>query len=397
MRRLRFFTCVLFLSGTFVVGAGATEARTAATNLACARQIVASWTAAQLANETIAIPVEATSVGALAPAARDGYGGLLLFGATAPASMPQILATLQRERPGHYAWMVMTDEEGGGVERLTNLVGSFPWAQTMGKNLGRAQIRAIARRVGTELLAAGVNTDLAPVLDVDGRAQYPGEANPDGYRSFSGMSPVAANDGSSFMWGLQDAGVTSVVKHFPGLGYSTRNTDYGPAATLSWAKLQSTGLPPFEEAIANGATAIMLSNARIPGLTPLPAGLSPVVVHYLRVTLGYKGLIMTDSLSAGAISALHLAEPAASVIALAAGDDMILFGSPTSVSASLALAAKISAAIVDAVTEGTLTKSTLIEAAAQDLAVRNQRLCTPTTTTTSRTTTTTSPTTTTTS
>ena len=227
-----------------------------------------------MANETIAIPVEATSVGALAPAARAGYGGILLFGTTAPASMPQILATLQRERPGRYAWMVMTDEEGGGVERLTNLVGSFPWAQTMGKNLTAAHITAIAQRVGTALSAAGVNTDLAPVLDVDARAQYPGAANPDGYRSFSGVPSIAATDGTAFMKGLQQAGVLSVVKHFPGLGYSTRNTDYGPAATLSWAKLQTTGLVPFRQAIADGASAVMMSNARVPGLTPLPAGLS---------------------------------------------------------------------------------------------------------------------------
>jgi beta-N-acetylhexosaminidase len=296
--------------------------------------------------------------------------------------MPQILATLQRERPGHYAWMVMTDEEGGGVERLTNLVGAFPWPQTMGKNLSAPRITAIAKRVGTALSAAGVNTDLAPVLDVDGRAQYPGEANPDGYRSFSGVPTVAATDGSAFMKGLEQAGVLSVVKHFPGLGYSTRNTDYGPAATLSWAKLQSTGLIPFRQAIADGATAVMMSNARVPGLSSLPAGISPVVVQYLRTTLGFKGLIVTDSLSAGAISALHLAEPAASVLALAAGDDLILFGSPTSVAASLTLAAKISTAIVNALTKGTLTKSTLVAAAAQDLAARNQLNCTATTTTT---------------
>src|ERR1700689_2004273 len=187
MRRLRFFTCVVVLSAAMVVGAGASESRTSPTNLPCASQIVATWSTTQLANETIAIPVAATNIGALAPAARAGYGGILLFGSTAPASMPRVLATLQRERPGHYAWMVMTDEEGGGVERLTNLVGSFPWAQTMGKNLDAAQITAIARRVGTALSAAGVNTDLAPVLDVDARAQYPGEANPDGYRSFSGV------------------------------------------------------------------------------------------------------------------------------------------------------------------------------------------------------------------
>ena len=135
------------------------------------------------------------------------------------------------------------------------------------------------------------------------------------------------------MKGLQEAGVLSVVKHFPGLGYATRNTDYGPAATLSWAKLQSTGLVPFRQAIADGATAVMMSNARIPGLD-VAAGrhLAGRRAGTFAPTLGFKGLIVTDSLSAGAISALHLAEPAASVLALAAGDDMILFGSPTSVS-----------------------------------------------------------------
>jgi beta-N-acetylhexosaminidase len=193
---------------------------------------------------------------------------------------------------------------------------------------------------------------------------------------------VAAADGTAFMKGLQQAGVLSVVKHFPGLGYATRNTDYGPAATLSWAKLQSTGLVPFRQAIADGATAVMMSNARVPGLSSLPAGLSPVVVQYLRTTLDFKGLIVTDSLSAGAISALHLAEPAATVLALAAGDDLILFGSPTSVAASLTLAAKISTAIVNALTKGTLAKSTLVAAAAQDLAARNQLNCAATTTTT---------------
>ena len=379
---MRLLLGALVLSSLFIVNASASEPRTTATNLTCANQTVSTWTTTQLANETIAIPVAATNIGGLAPAARAGYGGILLFGTTAPASMPQVLATLQRERPGHYAWMVMTDEEGGGVERLTNLVGSFPWAQTMGKNLNAAQITAIARRVGSALSAAGVNTDLAPVLDVDARAQFPGQANPDGYRSFSGVPSLAATDGTAFMKGLQESGVLSVVKHFPGLGYATQNTDYGPAATLSWAKLQSTGLVPFRQAIADGATAVMMSNARIPGLTPLPAGISPVAVQVLRTTLGFKGLIVTDSLGAGAISALHLSVPAASVLALAAGDDLILFGSPTSVTASLAQAAQISNAIIAALTKGTLSKATLIAAAAQDLAARNQLTCSPTTTTT---------------
>src|SRR5579863_2449879 len=252
MRRLRIFSGAAVLLS--IVTASVNVSGAVTTNLACATQIVSTWSTSQLANETIAIPVEATNIGGLGPAARAGYGGILLFGSTAPSTMPQILATLQRERPGHYAWMVMTDEEGGGVVRLSNLVGSFPWAQTMGKNLDAAQITAIGKRVGTALSAAGVNTDLAPVLDVDARAQFPGAANPDGYRSFSGTASIAAADSSAFMKGLQEAGVLSVVKHFPGLGYATRNTDYGPAATHSWATLKSTGLIPFRQAIADGAS-----------------------------------------------------------------------------------------------------------------------------------------------
>lgn len=383
MRTSRVVGSLVLVASCLAGTASASESRTAATNLACATQIVSSWTTTQLADETIAIPVNAANIGGLGPAARAGYGGYLLFGSTAPASMPAIFSTLQRERPGHYASIVMTDEEGGGVERLTNLVGSFPWAQTMGKNLNASQITAIGLRVGKALAAAGVNTDLAPVLDVDGRAEEPGAANPDGYRSFSGTPSVAAADGTAFMKGLAQANVLSVVKHFPGLGYANRNTDYGPAATLSWATLQKTGLVPFRQALANGAAAVMMSNARIPGLTSLPAGLSPVAVQALRQTLGFKGLIVTDSLGAGAISALHLSQPAASVVALAAGDDLILFGSPTSVSASLALAAQIASAIVKGVARGTLSKSMLIAAAAQDLAARNQLSCaSPTTTTT---------------
>jgi hypothetical protein len=69
-------------------------------------------------------------------------------------------------------------------------------------------------------------------------------------------------------------------------------------------------------------------------------------------------------------------------MALTAGDDLILFGSPTSVAASLDLAARVSTAILNAVTQGTLAKSTLIAAAAQDLAARNQLSCSATTTTT---------------
>lgn len=375
MRLLRIVSgSVLAVVGLLFVATGESNA-SSSNQLVCATQIVSAWPVRQIANETIVVPVYATSIGSMAPAARAGYGGLLLFGTVAPASMPAIIGALQRERPLPNSMLVMTDEEGGGVMRLNNAVSAFPWAQVMGRHYSPVQILGVARRVGWQLQHLGVNMDLAPVIDVDGRAEFPGAANPDGLRAFSGIPAIVAADGTAFMQGLIKANVIPVVKHFPGLGYATRNTDYGPAATLSWATLQATGLVPFKQAIANGAPAVMLSNARVPGLSALPAGLSPAVVQVLRNTLNFKGLIVTDSLSAGAISALHLAEPAASVMALQAGADLILFGSPTSPAKSLALAGGISDAIVAAVNNGTLLKSILVTAAAQVLVTNNTVSC----------------------
>jgi beta-N-acetylhexosaminidase len=169
--------------------------------------------------------------------------------------------------------------------------------------------------------------------------------------------------------------VLAVVKHFPGLGGASGNTDYAPASTLSWSKLQTTGLVPFRSALSSGASAIMMSNATVPGLTALPTSISPVAYDYLRTQLGFGGLIVTDSLAAGALSAIHLGPPLASAKAIAAGADLVLAGSPPSVSASLALAAETSSVIQQAERSGTISLSTLRAAAAQVLASRNTLSC----------------------
>lgn len=352
-----------------------TTAASTTSNLACAEQSVATWSVRQLANETISVSAEASDIAAMAPAARDGYGAILLFGTTAPAGFATTLASLQRKRPEQGAMLVMTDQEGGGVERLTNLIATLPWAQTMGKNLTAAQITAQGLRVGTSMRSAGINTDLAPVADVDGRAVEPGARDPDGFRSFSGVPAKTAADAVAFANGLREAQVLAVVKHFPGLGGATGNTDDSPAATLAWPTLQKTGLVPFRAAIRDGVRAIMVSNATVPGLTSLPASISPAAIGYLRDELGFSGLLVTDSLSAGAIGAIHLSVPAASVRALGAGADLVLAGTPASSAASLQLAGATSSAIQQAVARGTISLSTLRDAAAQVLASVNTVSC----------------------
>src|SRR5271169_7096758 len=167
-------------------------------NLACAEAVVTNWSLPALAAETVVVPVDASSIVTMVPAARDGFGGLILFGANAPTTLAASLGVIQAASANGYPLLVMTDEEGGGVWRLANLVPGIPWAQTMGRTLTPDQITAIAHRVGAALVKLGVTVDLAPGLDVDGRAVEPGAGDPDGYRSFSGSPSVVAADGTAF-------------------------------------------------------------------------------------------------------------------------------------------------------------------------------------------------------
>jgi beta-N-acetylhexosaminidase len=379
-RSARYALAAVVVTAGLVAAVVAGSSTPSASSLACASAIVTKWSLPALAAETVVVPVDARAVASMVPAARDGFGGLILFGSSAPANLAATIARVQAASASRYPLLVMTDEEGGGVWRLANLVPGIPWPQVMGRTLTPTQITARARRVAGDLLALGVTVDLAPVLDVDGRAVVPGPSNPDGLRSFGASPTRDATDGTAFMSGLEAGGVTAVVKHFPGLGGSSVNTDVAPSPTKAWSVLQTTGLVPFERAIAAGAPAVMMSNASIPGLTSLPAGISGAAVHALRTALHFSGLIMTDSLSAGALSARHISVTRAAVEALRAGSDEVLFGVPRSPATGLSLALQVRAAIVAAVVHRTLARATLVAAAAQVLALR-QDVCAATPTT----------------
>jgi beta-N-acetylhexosaminidase len=343
------------------------------------RAVLSKWSLAKLADQTIVVPAEETDVTALLAGAKAGYGGVILFGASAPSNLGRGLETLRRNVPDHLGFVVMTDEEGGDIQRMANLVGSMPWPSQMGATMPPSQIQARARQVASKMSSNGVNMDLAPVIDVDGRAVAPGASDPDGFRSFSGNTSVVEADGVAFLKGMLEGGVVPVVKHFPGLGGVSGNTDDGPASTLSWTSLQKVAIPPFVAASKAGVPAVMVSNAIVPGLTGrTPASLSySAVTQELRRHLGFKGLIITDSLSAKAISdaPLSLSVPEAAVQAIEAGSDMMLFGSSGSTSRDLALAASISHSLVAAVGSKQLSEAQLVSAAAAVLAVKRINVC----------------------
>ncbi|MEU6667967.1 glycoside hydrolase family 3 N-terminal domain-containing protein [Streptomyces sp. NPDC046727] len=334
---------------------------------------LAGWSNRRLAMLTIAVPVSEASVSDVTSEVSAGAGGVLLFGSKAPSDLGSRLTVLKSHVPGHLGLLVMTDQEGGGIQRMANLVGSLPWAAYMGTHWTPAQIQQNVTKVATKMSAAQVNMDLAPVVDVDGRNVAPSKTNPDGWRSFSGSTSVVSAAGVAYMNGLRAGGVIPVVKHFPGLGGSSYNSDFGPARTLPWSTLQKVGIPPFTAAIKAGAPAIMVSNNIVPGLGTNPASLSPTVISSeLRGKLGFKGLVVTDSLSAKAISAAGFSVPSAAVQALRSGADMVMFDLGSNVSSQTSA---IATAITNAVTSKHLARSRLIDAAGHVLAVRHVNLC----------------------
>jgi beta-N-acetylhexosaminidase len=318
--------------------------------------VLATWSTARLAEQTIVIPVGEDQVASITAEIQAGAGGVILFGTQAPTDVAASLARLSAAAPGGIAPFIMTDEEGGAVQRMANLVGVMPSARTMAATMTTAQIQQLALTVGGKLKAAGVTVDLAPVLDLDGRPG-PSATNPDGTRSFSADEATAEAAGLAFANGLRAAGVVAVVKHFPGLGGATGNTDNMAAATVPWSDLRS-GIP-----------AVMVANATVPGLTTLPASLSTAVITgQLRQQLGFSGLVITDSLSATAIQAAGYSVSAASVQALRAGADVVLYNAtPTTVAS---LTQQVVAAIVTAVGNASLSRSRLENAVTHILSVK---------------------------
>jgi beta-N-acetylhexosaminidase len=310
---------------------------------------------------TIVDPVDEAAVATLAPQVKSGIGGIILSGSDGTPALGTQLSALKKLAPSGRAPFVMVDEEGGSVQRLLSLVGNVPAARTMGATMTPAAIEQLALRLGVKMRALGITMDLAPVVDLDAGAG-PNSTDADGTRSFSLDPTVTGNDALAFAKGLLAAKVLPVLKHFPGLGGATGNTDLARASTEPYAGVNSAAIAPFRVAIRAGMPAVMISNAQVPRLTSLPAGLSgAVVTSLLRGQLGFSGLVLTDSLSADSIPQSGFSLRAAAVAAIQAGADEVLFNAlPADVATDNAA---ISAALVQAVATAKLPRARLIAAA----------------------------------
>jgi beta-N-acetylhexosaminidase len=219
--------------------------------------------------------------------------------------------------------LIGIDQEGGSVTRLPDPWTVFPDQRQLAE--GEAPEKALTDYAATcarELLATGINFNLAPVLDV---APAGNECFME-RRALGGDPETVARLGCLVIEEMQRGGLAACGKHFPGLGAARLDPHHqGFAIDKTRQALEAADLSPFRAAIAAGVAALMTSHTVYPALDPeRPATLSPAILTgLLREELGYDGLLLTDDLEMGAIENERGAAEAA-VLALKAGADLLL-------------------------------------------------------------------------
>lgn len=223
--------------------------------------------------------------------------------------------------------LVTVDQEGGKVQSLSGPGFSTIPAATEQAEVAPSQLRSQAAAWGRELAAAGVSWNLAPVMDLV-PASSAAKNPPIGalQREYGNTADSVTAHAGAFVGGMSDAGVATAVKHFPGLGYVTANTDATAGVTDGVTVFDSESVGVFRSGIEAGATTVLMSTAVYARMDPAaPAAFSSTVVqHGVREVLGFDGVVVTDDLS-GAAQVAAWSPGDRAISAIAAGCDLVLF------------------------------------------------------------------------
>ncbi|WP_217702799.1 glycoside hydrolase family 3 protein [Nocardioides guangzhouensis] len=249
-------------------------------------------------------------------------GGVIVFSDNVDSArqITRSNRTLAREvgRP----LVVGVDQEGGTVARVLGEATRFPAFMSAGAADDADLTRAAARGSGAELLGMGFDLVFAPDADVT-----IGPSDPViGSRSAGSRPGLVTRHVVAATQGYQDAGVVPVLKHFPGHGSLTTDSHLAlPVQRRTRAQLDRVDLRPFREAVADGAPAVMTGHIDVRAVDPgRPASVSRKVTSgLLRRDLGFRGVVVTDSLAMDGVEK-QLPGGRGAVAALRAGADVLL-------------------------------------------------------------------------
>ena len=275
-------------------------------------------------------------------------GGLIFFQG---GPMRQAKLTNRYQSKAKVPLFIGIDAEWGLSMRLDSTY-RYPWNMTLGAIQDLKLIEKVGANMAKESKRLGVHFNFSPVLDINTNPKNPII----GFRSFGENKKIVAEKAIALMKGIQDNGVYTTGKHFPGHGDTATDSHYAlPLVTASKEHLEAIELYPYRRMFDEGMVSVMVAHLSVPSLesdAAVPTSLSKkVVTDLLKKELGFDGLIFTDALNMKAAS--NFKKPGdIDLEALLAGNDVLLFSENVPVAVE-----KLRTAYQD----GTLTEERLAE------------------------------------
>ncbi len=285
-------------------------------------------------------------------------------------------------KDGGIPLIISADQEGGSVYRLGSGT-ALPGNMALGATGSVEYAQAAGEIIGSELSVLGINTNLAPVVDVNNNANNPVI----GLRSYSDDAELVGTLASATIKGLADYNVIGCAKHFPGHGDTATDSHYGlPVVDKSKEELLENELKPYEVAIDQGIEMIMTAHILYPQLDDtkvfsnktgqeesLPATMSKkILTDLLKGEMGFDGIVCTDAMNMAGVSAIYDQVQAVKV-AIAAGVDMICMPCTLYNLDDLKDLDAIIDGVVAAVESGEIPESRLDDAVTRILTVKENR------------------------
>lgn len=250
---------------------------------------------------------------------REKIGGLVFF-----QGGPQRQAELTNkyQKLAKVPLLIAMDGEWGLGMRLDSTI-SYPYQMTLGAIRDNTLIYKMGAEVAYDFKRLGMQMNFGPDMDVNNNPNNPVI----GYRSFGDNKYNVAKKGIAYMQGMQDNGILTTAKHFPGHGDTDVDSHLDlPMLPFSRQRLDSLEEYPFKQAIAAGLSGIMVAHINIPALDStahLPSTLSkPIVTGILKDSLGFKGLVVSDAMEMKGV-VKYFPNGEADVKAFIAGDDIL--------------------------------------------------------------------------
>ena len=268
-------------------------------------------------------------------------GGLLFSGGKL---VDQVNLTNYAQEMAEVPLLLTFDGEWGLAMRLKETL-DFPRNRVLGCIQDNTLLYEYGKEVARQCREIGVHVNFAPVADVDNNPQNPVINT----RSFGGDPKNVAEKVIAYSQGLEEGGVLSVTKHFPGHGDTNVDSHKAlPVLNFTKERLDSIELYPFRKAVSVGLGGVMVGHLEVPKLSAKPASLSTDIIGLLKNEFGFKGLVFTDALEMKGIS--NNLDVCAR--ALMAGNDMLL--APRNLKRELD-------GVLNAVKKGTLTEEVITE------------------------------------